>query len=400
MSGPEIANGYQWFQVRQGPNGAAGWIASGTQDGPWLARVANGRLAATVSTDAEEGRLVTIAPDGADPRVITEGTAERSFSAAWPLWSPDGSELLAIRAGPPAQHAVYRIPADGGDLVPIGSGGRDAAWSPDGSLVAMGVPGGIELVGGSGESHIIELPLDSPFSIGWSPDGSALVFAAADPDPQTDEPWRLFTVPVGGGDPKPITGQGYYYTAGWSPDGSRIAYIEFTLSAEPPPGLHLVDADGGHDVKLSDLHTYDDSGHSAWSPDGSLLVAVKEREIAVIDPLEGSTRTVATLPGGWRGLSARWAPDGRALAVVSGNDPGGNAPLEYQLSVANADGGGMQPILDGARRVDWGPAEAPPRSATSPRDKCSTGAARKRARAPTAADRQVSRAPSTTPLLS
>ena len=345
--------------MRQGPNGAAGWAASGTQDGPWLARVGNGRLAVMLSTDGEHGQLVTLAPDGSDQRVVAEGTAEISFSIAWPLWSPNGSELLAVRAGTPDEPGTYRLPADGGELVEVGTGRGDAAWSPDGSLVAMGVPDGIELVDAAGESRVIELDLGTPSSVGWAPDGSALVFAATDPDPQIDEPWRLFTVPVDGGDPSPITDHGYYHTAGWSPDGTRIAYIEFTLSALPPPSLHVVDVDGGNDVTVAELRTFDPSGRTAWSPDGSLLVALVDREVTVVDPLDASTETIATLEEGWRAFHAVWAPDGRAIAVVSGNDPARNAAREYQLHLMNVDGSRMQRLVDGGQAVDWQPVLGP-----------------------------------------
>ena len=360
VGGPEVADGYQWFEVRQGPNGSAGWVASGTHDGPWLARVGNGRLALVMSgTDGGDGQLVTLAPDGSDQRVVAEGSAEMTFTVAWPAWSPDGSELLAVRAGTIEDPGTYRMPADGGELVRMGSSRADAAWSPDGSLIAMGVRGGIELVDEYGESRLIELDLGPPSAVGWAPDGSALVFAATDPDPQIDEPWRLFTVPVDGGEPSPITDHGYYYAAGWSPDGSRIAYFDFTLSAEPPPSLHLVDPDGGNDVAVRELQTWDGSGRTVWSPDGMHLVSHGDREIIAVDAVDGSAETIATLPEGWIGVGTTWAPDGRAIAVVARNDPRPNVAPEYQLSVVNVDGSGMQSILDGARDADWQPVLGP-----------------------------------------
>lgn len=355
VGGPEVADGYQWFEVRQGPGGATGWVASGTHAGAWLARVTNGWLAAAVFTDSSEGRLVAVAPDGSEQRVLAEGTAEASFVTAYPVWSPIGTELLAVRAGTAEERATYRIPAEGGDLQRVGTG-VEGAWSPDGSLVATGVDGGIEVVDASGESRLIEIRLERPFSIRWSPDGSALAFAASNPDPQIDEPWRLFTIPVEGGQPTAITGHGYFYTAGWSPDGRWIAYIEFTLSAEPGPSLHIVEPDGDNDVSLTEVESaYEAYADSAWSPDGSGVLALVDGEIVIVNAVDGSKRTVAALPEGHRGYLAAWSPDGRAIAVVSFTIPARNAPPEEQLIVVNTDGTGMQAILDGPRALDWQP---------------------------------------------
>ena len=91
-------------------------------------------------------RLVTLAPDGGDPRVlvthdgheVTTGLARHS-----PVWSPDGRRLAFAAAAGRTQVGLYTVPADGAAprrlnfLRPLATTMSAPAWSPDGRRLAF-----------------------------------------------------------------------------------------------------------------------------------------------------------------------------------------------------------------------------------------------------------------------
>lgn len=106
----------------------------------------NGRRVVYVSynNQAKEGRIYTARLDGGDRKFIYADPA--GWSAVTGLrdtiYSPDGTSILFRRRGDPLEHAVHRIPANGGEDLQltdeeVDPGSNDGGtWLPNGSKIA------------------------------------------------------------------------------------------------------------------------------------------------------------------------------------------------------------------------------------------------------------------------
>ena len=159
-----------------------------------------------------------------------------------------------------------------------------------------------------------------------------------------------------------------------SPDGKRVAFVagtgksmrlfvrelatgRVTALADSVPGFHRWprwSPDGTHIALMADSRIYDcalsgscrllvapDSGGSfaafpAWSPDGKSIAYVQDTAILIRDISSGTSRRLPGLPRTPHSL--RWSPDGRWLALVSGNIEFvvGTFPWSSILNVGNA----------------------------------------------------------------
>jgi Tol biopolymer transport system component len=167
-------------------------------------------------------------PFGPVPRVFVvnvDGTGLRQLSPEhpdpnfWffddsPSWSPDGSQVLFLRAG-----VLHVIDADGTDLtaLPTEEVLQSAEWSPDGARIATTNNfDQIEIrnADGSDPVAITLFPLRQQKSLRWSPDSRKLVFCR-----KVDDAFRLFTINVDGTDEKQLatTPNARDCMASWSP---------------------------------------------------------------------------------------------------------------------------------------------------------------------------------------
>ena len=129
----------------------------------------------------------------------------------------------------------------------------------------------------------------------------------------------------------------------WSPDGSRLAFVS---DRDGGYEIYVMDADGQNQTRLTDAG----GRFPSWSPDGSRLAFVSNRdggyEIYVMDA-DGQNQTRLTDAGGG---SPSWSPDGSRLAFVSDRDGG------YEIYVMDADGQNQTRLTDaGGRFPSWSP---------------------------------------------
>ena len=101
---------------------------------------------------------------------------------------------------------------------------------------------------------------------GISPDGTQLVIShhAAECDGQS----IIYTLPIGGGNPKQITKSGPSYWHGWSPDGKTLAFV----AGRGKPSdfdIYTIGVDGGEEVQLTHTPGLDDGPD--YSADGRYI---------------------------------------------------------------------------------------------------------------------------------
>lgn len=115
-----------------------------------------------------------------------------------------------------------------------------------------------------------------------------------------------------------------------SPDGRRVAYTltraDLTRS-DYDTDLWLVNTDGSHSLQLT--RSKGDEEHPRWSPDGSRLAFLSDREgrsaIYVIDPDGGEAERLTDEPAGI--YSFEWSPDGKTIAFLR-QDPASEAEVK------------------------------------------------------------------------
>jgi tricorn protease len=166
-------------------------LAAGQNDPPLLLQ--RPALSAQHVAFSYAGDLWIVDRAGGEARRLTSGVGLESY----PVFSPDG-QLIAFAGEYEGNLDVYVVPAAGGQP-------RRLTHHPD---------------------------PDVP--VGWTPDGSAVVFRS----PRTSHArfLKLFTVPVGGGQPTelpvPMAQEGSF-----SPDGKRLAYVPLSNMPQFPGAL-------------------------------------------------------------------------------------------------------------------------------------------------------------------
>jgi serine/threonine-protein kinase len=173
-----------------------------------------------------------------------------------------------------------------------------------------------------------------------SPDGRYVAYAAGRPSriflrQPGSRPVQLVT---------PDTGPPQYHPV-WSPDGSRILF-------ESPAGIFVIPALGGAPRLVAT------NGWSAtWAPDARRIAFARGDTILAVDVEAGSTTRLATVK---EPAELAWSPDGRWIALSSGNDAwsvNGNL-AQSRLMLVDARSGRVTPLTDRSA-MNVGPAWMP-----------------------------------------
>jgi Tol biopolymer transport system component len=227
------------------------------------------------SSNYSDPGLYVIQPDGQNLKRLTTDLQE----IYWPSWSPDGQQLLfsAYAEATAEEYSwdIYAVNTDGSHLHNLTAhAGEDSepVWSPDKSKIAFtSIRGGrsglyVMAADGRNPTRLTQMP-GLLGNIGWSPDGTQLLFKANQVEGHHQDAFDIFVVNADGGNLRNLSN---HFSGDdwpqWSPDGTRIA---FTSDRDGNEEIYVMNADGSNPTRL----TFNDGRdwYPLWSPDGNQL---------------------------------------------------------------------------------------------------------------------------------
>jgi Tol biopolymer transport system component len=243
---------------------------------------------------------------------------------------------------------IYAVNPDGTGLIrlsPEFSQDRDAQWSPDGTRLLFLAADGLYLMNpdGSGRTRLTD---DLSVSKArWSPHGGSIAFLT-----QRFEGNLLFQdLWVSRVDSRSTTMIApNALDLSWSPDGQELAFVSESVESLE---LHVIGADGSGERTLTDPSLF--VFEVAWSPDGSRIAFSTAGTIFTISPAGDDLLRLSF--GETSDNAPVWSPDGSLLAFTA--YPDGQSP-DGEIGVMNPDGSGRR-ILTSHPGVDETPEWSP-----------------------------------------
>ena len=182
----------------------------------------------------------------------------------------------------------------------------------------------------------------------WSPDGSRIAFESS-----AEGASSIHVMNADGSDDRRVSPETYNAIdtePTWSPDGSQIAFSS-TRPFNDSWHIWVMNADGSGLRQL----TSEFSTGPAWSPDGTRIAYLGSGAgISVVNMVGSGTRRLTISPSGYSDDRPSWSPDGSQLVfprrVTFGNDS--------QLYIVDADGSNERQLTttEGASRFpSWSP---------------------------------------------
>jgi Tol biopolymer transport system component len=237
---------------------------------------------------------------------------------------------------------IYRMDGDGSNVTNLTG---QPVWlylhmtlSPDGGRLALARACDILVMGtsGSGLTHLVQSGPETGCNAWprWSPDGTLIAFATNREGRALGHTGGLndaYVMNADGSDPRNVShalGEqlGFnLHVVGWSPAGQVVLATDGPAGGGQDTRVYLVDPDGS---ELGPLFDRADDHSPAWSPDGSQVAFISERD---------GQRRLTTFSADFNG----WSPRGTRIALTDRRYPG-----PPDIYVMDADGTGLRNLTD------------------------------------------------------
>ena len=188
-----------------------------------------------------------------------------------PLSSKDGKQMFVIGTQPRAE--LVRYDAKSGELLPFlgGISAGDVEFSKDGQWVTYVSYPDDNLwrskADGSSRLQLTHTPMRAALAH-WSPDGQQIAFSARVPG----QPWKIFTIPRDGGNPKVVTSEQITETdPTWSPDGKQLAFARYDQFHPDQTSIQVWNVGT---QEFSQLPGSSGIFAPRWSPDGHYIIGI------------------------------------------------------------------------------------------------------------------------------
>jgi Tol biopolymer transport system component len=200
-------------------------------------------------------------------------------------------------------------------------------------------------------STLVPLRLEDATPIGWSSDGTELLFKRSDGALLPDE--FLYILHADGSETQVTTDPMYFteHSATISPDGTRVMFG----AQGDDSGLYVVDAEGGRPVRLPSAGR--GGGAPTFSPDGAQIAYLAgngEAEVWVANADGTDAHEILadeeTVVGGVSGLE--WSPAGDRLAIGLGDYEGSDGLAIYTFA---PDGSDFTRVITDGISPHWSP---------------------------------------------
>jgi Tol biopolymer transport system component len=276
-----------------------------------------------------------------------------AIAVAW--WGIDAIRSTPVPAVPPEPPA-----ADLGIFAPVAGrivyGDRNGLW-------------GVDPAAPSDPAARVQLTSEPGLPLGWSSDGTELLFYRTSNDVFPDE--YLFVLRADGTEiqlnDKPMVLAG---EAAISPDGSRVAFAR-QAGRTSINGLYVVDTTGGgRPVRLVSPGTHGGPSSPTFSPDGAQIAYYTlegdgaeipvETHVWVMDSGGGNAHEILTdqapLMGGPHS-SLQWSPTGDRLVLQIDPILGGDAAVygDSVIFTFAPDGSAFTQVITGGLSPYWSP---------------------------------------------
>lgn len=310
----------------------------------FLAGEARRAVATAPSLDEAVGRLaprIEGRPSGASPRVIVLLAATLLLVAALGTAIAVGSGLLRLPLV--IDDPEIEPMADLGIFEPVAGRILSGVWAVDPIAIDPSEP--------SRPTPLLMGP-EEVLAVGWSSDGTKLLFMRDDPTDQT-MPFatHLWILHADGTETQLTTDAVEMWGATITPDGSRVIYAARDVDAarSVPPSLFAIDARGGQPIQIAEEGEW-----PSFSPDGSQIVYavnIGEGHIWVANA-DGSNahEILADEPTLIRGVDElAWSPTGDRIAM---GDQGNGHVAIYTFA---PDGSDFTEVITGGMNAFWSP---------------------------------------------
>jgi Tol biopolymer transport system component len=322
-----------------------------------------GRIAYMWSPGAEEepagAQLRVIGVDGSGERTLVEGETIRRVRPA--AWTADSREILAVIQDLDRNHTIARVSPADGTVQPVKAldwrAPLRAAVSPDGRLMAYDLAPDPDTrgrdiyvldLGTSREQRITQDPKANNRLVGWTADGSGLLFVADQGGSQGV--WRV-SVADGRRSGSPTLVRGDLWNVTPLGVSSNALFYAVTVK-EPELRLMAVDVEAARILTPPTVLRPPVQGRPhgpAWSPDGAFLAYAVQSldgyDLVIHSADTGEDRILRPDLGLVQRLA--WAPDGRSLYVAGAYQ--GRHGL-YRMDLAS---GSLESVVLAGPRDTW-----------------------------------------------